>query len=179
MKTDTFGYKLIKAFFSIYSGISIVIQFLLSFVFWKIDSDKKISLFPCLIVLGFSLFLISVFIKLSVDLFDEKSQNRVKVLNCIDSYKPYNDDAVILLTTNSDNFAIGGVVSLFQNKNGCEIFISNGQIINIQNDGNVQILIHKNKENEFDLEKIKKHESDDLKKLIIKPIVTMPFLKIK
>lgn len=114
--------------------------------------------------------------RFSIQLYSESVNQKVKVIQYIEPYKPYKDSEAILLTTNSNTFAQDGIVTLFQEKNGCEVFIATGQIINIQQNGKVQIVIPKSSDSDFNWENIKRNEKDQLDKLIIKTIVTTRLL---
>lgn len=176
MRKETFGYRIIKSLFSVFTGVGSLIGIILSFVFWKYKSDQQVSLFLLVIICSVLCLLLAVFIRLAIQLFGETQDYSVKVLSCLEPYEPYKYGESILLTTNSKPFAIDGIVSIFTKKNDCEIFVATGQIINIQQDDKVQILVSKNSNTDFDWEALKKNDKDQLEKLIVKTIVTTQLL---
>lgn len=176
MNKETFGYRIIRSLFSVFSGIVTLIGLFISFIAWKYKASANISFFLFVLIDSFLLVFIVVFVKLSIDLFKEKSSNLVKVISYIEPYSPYKNCEAILLTTNSDSFAINGIVSIFLEKNGCEIYLAMGQIINIQQNEKVQILIPKNQNTDFDWNKLKTNEKDMIEKIIVKPIINIQLL---
>lgn len=176
MKKETFGFRIIKSLFSVFSGIVTLIGIAISFIAWKFNPNTKISLFVFMIVCSGFILILAIFIRLSVQLFEEKSENSAKVIRSVAPYAPYKNSETILLVTNMNAFAINGLVSVFIEKKECEIFIATGEIINIQQNGNIQVLIPKSKNSDFDWDKLKSNDKDVIEKLIVKPIVTTRLL---
>ena len=194
MREETFCYRIIKTIVSGSSAVWTLIGVGITIAAWFVNAETKISLFLFVLISAILFFFIIIFFKISLQLFEEKysiqlekeelkkqleekKNTSIKVLGCIETYGQYKEDnEAILLTTNPGELAIGGLVSIFYDKNGFEIFVATGYILNIQKDEKVQILIPKNKKKDFDWGAIKKNEKDQLEKLIIKTIVTTQLL---
>lgn len=177
MNRDSYFYLLWKNFGNVRSLIAGFCSFILSFVFWIWKPEQKISLAVCITIGVIIIFLLLVFIRFSVVLYDNKKQDCI-ILRIRETYGIYkSDDCVIMLTTYIEYFAENGIVSIFYLENEFERLIALGQIINIQEDKKVQILMF-DIDKEFSCEKLLKNESDLLKKLRVKPIVKFNSLEV-
>ena len=162
MYKDSFFYSFLQILFTSFSAITGFGSFVVSFIF--------------LIVLILMIFLIQVFVRLSIYFYKQKMQ-RCRIFTIRESYGNFkSDEAVIALTTYVDYFTENGVVSIFYLENGFERQIALGNIINIQEDKKVQILIF-NIDKEFPCEKLLKNEKELLEKLMVKPIIKMSVLE--
>ena len=149
---------------------------LLGFIFWKWKPDDKISFHCFLIVVFIVIFLIILFIRFSINLYEDRRQN-CEILHIRESYGNYKiENSVILLTTYAEYFTESGIVSIFHLENGFERQIGLGQIINIQENKTVQILMF-DIDHDFSCEQLIKNEPDLRKRLRVKPIIKMTSLE--
>ena len=140
------------------------------FIFWKWKPDDKISFLLFLVIVSIAIFLIFLFIRFTINLYENRKQNCV-VLQIRESYGNYKiENSVILLTTYVEYFTENGIVSIFHLENGFERQIALGRILNIQEDKKVQIQAF-DIDSDFSCEKLMKNEPDLREKLRVKPII--------
>ena len=177
MNNESYLFLIWKNLWTSFSAITGTGGLFFSFVFWIFKPEQKISLFSCIIILSILLFILQLFIRLSIALYNlkKRSCNIIYITEPYGNFKSDND--VILLTSYVDYFTENGIVSIFHLENGFERQIALGQIINIQEDKKVQILMF-NIDKEFSRERLLKNEPDFNKKLNIKPIVKFNSLEV-
>lgn len=164
--------------FSKFKGFpGVVVSLLLGYLFWVFSPDLKIpfSVFlPILLVLG---GLIVVLFDLLDDLY---GQVKIKWLpKVIRSIKYPNGDTVLLLSE-SKLLTVNSIVSIYYDDNDFEQLIGFGVVVNIQENGKIQIGIHRQLPG-FDerFKSIANNNITAIARVVIKPNTPSVYLEIK
>lgn len=158
-------------------NISVLIASVISVIFGVIasyiPSDSKISvkifaIYACITLFIIWLLLIKIFTP-KIDVND-LSLNVIKFFN-----EPCNPISCIMKPC--EYVSIGSYVTFFYLDNGIEIYFATGIINNIQNNNLIKVDICSEIIKEDLMSKISNNNSEFIKSIIVKPIITNNFLK--
>jgi hypothetical protein len=154
-----------------------ILSIALGILLWIILPDETVR---ASIVISISVLLIALIfplVMLTFDLFNQIKFNRRP--NVLTTFKYQNGDLTILLSK-SDLFWHDSLVSIYiKGEENFEQLIAFGSVINIQEDGNIQIgIIATLDGNEDTMTKIGSKNIDTLKRLVVKPNVSKAFIQL-
>ncbi|MEC5238938.1 hypothetical protein [Bacillus mycoides] len=157
-----FGQNLVK----VHSVFGVVISITLSILLWKFSSDSQVSLVSFLVLLVTSVLLITALISVVLELLHSEI-----VLPGIKRVIKVSEEKIVFLLDSSNLFSHGILVSFFYtDKYNYEQLIAVGSVINIQDNGSIQVEIRDYKEVYEDLiMKAVNNDKDVLKEITVKP----------
>lgn len=158
--------------YKIHSMFSLVIGIGLSFLLWQINKDMQISMFLFLVLLILCVLIISSLISA---LFEVMKSS--EVLPEVERVLSNNEQLLILLSPSSI-FSHGIIVSLYYTDEfQFERLICIGTVLNIQENGKIQIRVHQMIEGQDDVVlKLSQNDCSVLKKITVKPNVSHEYI---
>ncbi|MDO8908258.1 MAG: hypothetical protein Q7W55_07135 [Pseudohongiella sp.] len=135
--------------------------------FWTPSTDM-VSLRWLLILIFVFLYLLTVTTRLSWLAYNESEVVPLKVKFAKEPPSAFTGAHALLLLEPTPNLAHEALVSIYYLENEIEKLAGLGKVINVQNDGKVQVLVIADYEFGEKLEPIKQNSVDELKKLILK-----------
>lgn len=161
---------------STYSAVLTLSGFVLGFIIWKIKPDQKIDTFTFVLVISIFTIILFIFIKYSITLFEISNNTEIKVLRAIKPKGLYGNYKILLLVEANTNLPQDAVVTVFNIADKYEENIALGKVINIQDNGIIQILIFKENES-FMWNDLLNNSQEKLNLLKIKPVLTVNYLQ--
>jgi len=150
-----------------------VLAMFLAIVLWRFPSDKKVGLD---IILPISIFLIVFLITLLDSVYQALKKDR-DILPRVILGRKYSSDNLLCLLEPSRLFSHDAIVSFYYIEGGFEQLIGIGTVINIQENGNIQVILDNyNQVHEDVVNKLAQNDSIILSKIIIKPTVPKSYI---
>ena len=169
-----FWYSFRKA----YGGLMVATGLPISFIFWVFKSDYEVAisiLIPiCFLIIGILLTLSYM----SYNLWENRKKNFPNIIHARESTSAWKDYKVLCLLEQSELFSYNHVISVYHiDENGYEILIGIGSVLNIQDDKRILVGISEVADGHKEIiEKLSRNDNSQLKKLKIKPNITIDYL---
>ena len=141
------------------------------FGFFYIPETETITVRWLIIFGSFFIYLVMVFARSAWTAHEKSHFPKFRVIHAKLPPPRYETATALIIIEPTPILAHDAVLSFYYTDNGVESFMGIGKVINVQEDGKVQILLGKIFENQDKLEMIKGNNKDELKKIIIKPII--------
>lgn len=125
----------------------------------------------------FLLYVSYVFAYSAYYLYSRRSDLLPEVKNGSAAPAPYEDLVARVILEPSALFAQGAIIAAYREADGIEEFIGLGQILNVQQNGLIQVLITQSISGDDVWAKIKANDAGELKKLKIKPTVPHQYIE--
>lgn len=150
-----------------------IVVAVLSFValiasYFVVPAEDNIGLRWYVVTVFFAAFLIAVFARAAWIAQQQMSPPSPKVRYAKDPPKAFPDAVALFLLEPTSLLAQGALVSIYYLENEIEKLVGLGEVINVQNDGKVQVLVVVDYEFGEKINEIKSNSPDELKKLVVK-----------
>ena len=158
--TDTYGPALSTA-----GGAATVIAYFI------IPATSTIPFKYVLVIFIFALWVFWILLHAAYAAHQEERSILPQVCYCSGAPKGYGEAVALLLLEPSKLFSYGVMVSTYFENDGMEKLIGLGKVINIQENGKIQVLITHPLQYSEDWDLIKKNDTLKLKRLFVKPTI--------
>lgn len=168
-----FSTFLLSSFKSTYGPFIAVIGFILVFIgYYVVPEESVLGLRHVLLICAIGLYLIILAFHAAYTAFYESKDYLPDVRYASEPPKPYSSGIALLILEPSKLFSYDSVVAVYLENDGIEQLVGLGRVINIQENGNIQILVTHDLEHSEEWKDYKQNNSATLRKLLVKP--TLP-----
>ncbi len=155
----------------------VIVSICLPFILWILSPKVQVSLSLILPLGILSIFLVIVFFDAAFISFNKSKNLLPKVLLSKIFYSTNNEPLTLFLLEPSLSFSHDAMVSFYFIDNDFEQLIGIGVVLNIQQDGKIQVMMTKPYlEHKETLQKLANNDNTILNKTIVKPIISKRFL---
>jgi hypothetical protein len=169
MRKNGFGNLLVQSILATWGSVVSIISILAIVVsYFAAPADDVIHLRWYLITVFFCLFLIITFARASWLAFLNSSPPPPKVKYAKEPPLAFKGAHALLLVEQTSLLAHDALVTIYYLEDEIERLVGLGKVINVQNNGKIQILVTANIEFGEKLAAIKSNSVDELKRIIIK-----------
>lgn len=163
---------LYSSFRATYGPFIGVIGFILMFVgYYVVPGTEKVELRHVLLISSIGIYLIFLAFHSAYTAFVEERNYLPDVRYTSEAPRSYTSSVALMLLEPSKLFSYDAVVAIYQKKDEIEHLVGLGRVINIQENGNIQILVTHDLEYAEEWVDFKKNNATTLKKLLVKPTV--------
>lgn len=161
-----------ESFKKVWGVPAIFLGIILSYLSWTQSPDSTIKLSLFVLILSALLIIIVTLLNLSINLYNKSIENKLPTIKL--TRQPFNTDntQLLLLLEPSELFSFDSVVSIYKLDNEFEQLFGIGKVINIQENGMIQVgLIEVIESGSETLKKLANNDKELLEKMIIKPTI--------
>lgn len=155
-----------------------IISFLGTIAVYFVVPDQDLVKMNVFLVVIFSLTaVIVILLRTAYDANSDASITLPKIRKILEPPKSYEKASALLLVDPSNYLSHDSSVTLFILEDDYESFVGVGTVINIQNDGKIQVALFTSVESNKIMVQLKENKKHDLERLILKPSVPRAFLE--
>ncbi|MCP4989002.1 MAG: hypothetical protein GY928_23980 [Colwellia sp.] len=173
----TFSDRIFASFSKGWGPATVIVGLLGTYAPIYFDLTIDIKLKYLLAIGVFALMVLVFSLKIAFEAHSESIRKPLKVLAIDNPSSTYKKDYdALLILEPSDLISHDSLVSVYyiaENRNGLELFVGLGKVINVQNDKKIQVLVRKEEKSDKPITDIK---SNDLDFVLVKPSVPYQLL---
>ncbi len=169
MKNSSFGDLLWRSLLKSWGAFASIASLLLGLVgYFLTPADDQVALRWVIVIITACILVSITTLRAAWSAYSSMNVKLPKVLLVKEPPKFMNNAFALFLVEPTPLLSHGAIVSIYYLDDEMEIFCSVGEVINVQEDGKVQILVHEQPEFGRAAEGIMKNSKDERDKLLVK-----------
>lgn len=176
MYSSTLGSVIMQSIFQTWGALIALLSLLLAVLGWLlVPADSSIDLRLFVAIMSLASFVVTTLARAIWIVFNEIKVSRPRVRFVKSPPQAYSESFALLLLDPIKTLAYDAVASIYYLENEIEKLVGLGKVINIQEDGKVQLLVVVDYDFSDKLPKLCSNSSDELEKIIIKNTIPWKF----